>query len=294
MSDQNTPAPGGPEPGPDGPDVAAGGSAAGGSTPPPPPPTPPPSGGSTSPPSGGTPPPPPPPPAGGYPPPGAYSPAGPPRSALQVGDAISYGWKGFSANVGPILLIVLVVVLVSIGFNALGVLFDNAFVQLVFSLIGTVVGFIIALGLIRAALTITDGQKPSVGQVFQGDGVVQYIIAAVVLGIGFAVLNFIGAITILLLPVTFIATLILGFFVQFFGYAILDENLGAFDGIKRSFEVVRSNLGDLLLLWLAAVCINILGALLCGIGLLVTVPLTAIAWAYAWRSVTNGPVAPLQ
>ena len=274
--------------------------------PPPPPPaggSPPPTGDYPPPPSGATPapggyPPPPPPPGGAYPPPpggnpppGGYPP--PARSALSVGDAISYGWKGFTANVGSVLLIVLVVVLVGIGLNVLGVVFDNDFLQLVFSILGSIVGFVMALGLIRAALAITDGRKPEVGQLFQGDGAVQYIIAAIVLGVGFAVLNFIGAVTILLLPVTFIVTLVLGFFVQFFGYSILDENLGAFDGIRRSFVVVRDNLGDLILLWLAALVINMGGALLCGVGLLVTLPLTAIAWAYAWRRVTGGPVAPL-
>lgn len=210
-----------------------------------------------------------------------------------MGDAIGYGWKGFTANVGAVLLIVLVVVVVGAGLNVLATVVDNGFLQFVFSLLGTVVGFVMALGLIRAALAITDGQKPSVGQVFQGEGVVQYIIAAVVLGLAFSLLNLVGIFTILLLPITFIVTLVLGFFVQFFGYAILDENKSAFEGISRSFEVVRSNFGDLLLLWLAAVGINILGAMLCGIGLLVTLPLTAIAWAYAWRRITNGPVAPL-
>ena len=210
-----------------------------------------------------------------------------------MGDAISYGWKGFTSNVGAVLLIVLVVVVVGAGLNVLATVFDNTFVQFVFSLIGTVVGFVMALGLIRAALAITDGQKPSVGQIFQGDGVVQYIIAAVVIGLAFSLLNLVGLVTILLLPVTFIVTLVLSFFIQFFGYAILDENKSAFEGISRSFEVVRSNFGELLLLWLAAVGINIVGALLCGIGLLVTLPLTAIAWAYAWRRVTNGMVAPL-
>lgn len=212
---------------------------------------------------------------------------------MSVGEALRYGWKGFTANVGAVLLIVLVVVVVGAGLNLLASIIDNDFLRLVANIIGTVVGFVMALGLIRAALTITDGRKPTVGEVFQGEGVVQYIIAAVVLGLGFAVLNFLGALTILLFPVTFIVTLVLGFFVQFFGYAILDEDKDAFEGISRSFQVVRSNFGDLLLLWLAAVGINILGALLCGVGLLVTLPLTAIAWAYAWRRITNGPVAPL-
>jgi hypothetical protein len=217
----------------------------------------------------------------------------PARSPLSVGEAISYGWKGFTANVGAVLLIVLVIVVVNVGLNWLATTFDNGVVSFLFSLVGFVVGFFLSLGLIRAALTITDGQKPSVGELFKGEGVAQYAIASIVLGLAFALVNIFGLLTILLFPVTLIATLVLSFFVQFFGYSILDDNVGAFDGIRRSFDVVKSNFGELLLLWLAAVGINILGAALCGVGLLVTLPLTAIAWAFAWRRITGGLVAPL-
>jgi uncharacterized membrane protein len=265
---------------------------------PPPPPPPPP--------AAPVPPPPPPPAAAVPPPPAAYPPPPPgyaaapvphevaARGGLSVGDAIGYGWQGFKSNVGPILLIALVAILVSGGFNFLASTLENDFLRLIFSLIGFVVGFFIALGLIRAALTITDGQKPNVGELFQGEGVAQYAIASIVLGIAFTVLNFLGLITILLFPVTLIATLVLSFFVQFFGYSILDEKVSAFEGISHSFDVVRKNFGDLLVLWLAALAINIVGALLCGVGLLVSIPVTAIAWAYAWRRITGGVVAPQQ
>jgi len=45
-------------------------------------------------------PPPPPPPPYGAPPPGAGAP--------DVGSAISYGWKKFQENVGPMLIVVLI------------------------------------------------------------------------------------------------------------------------------------------------------------------------------------------
>ena len=193
---------------------------------------------------------------------------------------------------GAVLLIVLVVVVVGVGLNALAAVIDNGFLSFLVSLVAFVVGFVLTLGVIRAALTITDGQRPSVGEVFQGDGVLQYILASIVLGAAFTVLNILGIITLVLFPITLIVTWVLAFFVQFFGYAILDEDTGAFNGISRSFDLVKGNFGELILLWLVALGINILGALLCGIGLLVTLPVTAIAWAYAWRQLTGGVVVP--
>jgi hypothetical protein len=324
MSDQNPSTPG--SDGPDQPDATSTPTPPPPSeadySPPPPPPSaaddsappppdsapPPPSAGSDAPPpppaAGGgypPPPPPPPPPAAGYPPPpqGSYPPApgypgaAPGRARLDIGQALSYGWNGFTKNISAVLLIVVAVVLVNVGLNALGLAFDNEFVTFLLSIIGFVVSLIITVGLIRAALSITDGDKPTLGEVFSGDRVVPYAIASIVLGAAFAVINIVGAITIILLPVTLIATAVLAFFVQFFGYAIVDERAGAFDGISRSFNLVKENLGEILLLWVVALGINILGALLCGIGLLVTIPLTAIAWAYAWRTLTGGRVAAL-
>ena len=40
--------------------------------------------------------------------------------------------------------------------------------------------------------------------------------------------------------------------------------------------------------------INIVGALLCGVGLLFTYGITAIAVAYAYRSLSGEPVAPIR
>jgi hypothetical protein len=262
---------------------------------PPPPPPPPPPGAQAVPPAAAAaaavPPPPPPPGYAPVPAPG-YAPA-PASGSVSVGDAIGYGWKGFTANVGSILLIVLVVVVVGGGLNVLATSIDNTVLSFIVSLIGFVVGFFLSLGLIRAALTVADGEKPNVGELFQGEGVAQYAIASIVLGLAFALLNLVGLVTIILLPATFLVTLVLSFFVQFFGYSILDDKVSAFEGIGRSFDVVKKNFGELLLLWLAALAINIAGALLCGVGLLVSLPVTAIAWAYAWRRLTGGVVAPL-
>ena len=274
MSDQNPSTPDSPEP--DRPDTTPPSSSEAGSPPPPPA-------------SSGYPPP----PQGGYPPAPGYPGAAPGRARLDIGQALSYGWNGFTKNVGAVLLIVLAVVVVNVGLNALSFAVDNEFVTFLLSLVGFVVGLIITVGLIRAALSITDGDSPKLGEVFSGDRVVPYAIASIVLGAAFAVINVVGAITIILLPFTLIVTLVLGFFVQFFGYAIVDEQAGAFDGISRSFNLVKANFGELILLWLVALGINILGALLCGIGLLVTIPLTAIAWAYAWRTLTGGRIAAL-
>ena len=93
------------------------------STPPPPPPPPPPGPPSDGSGWGATPPPgSPPPPPGGY---GQPAYGGPPAPSYSVGDALSFGWAKFQANVGPILLSGLVLLVglgiflgISIGISA--------------------------------------------------------------------------------------------------------------------------------------------------------------------------------
>ena len=45
--------------------------------------------------------------------------------------------------------------------------------------------------------------------------------------------------------------------------------------------------------WLAWIATVFVGALLCGVGLIVAVPVAALILVYAWRRLTGGQVAPL-
>lgn len=287
MSDQ-TPAPGDETPGTPPPPPPSG------ATPPPPPPPPPP--------SGATPPPPPPPgaypPAGAYPPPPAgYTPApgyaqpvGAP--AFSVSEAFSYGWQGFSRNIGPLAIIALLVIAAQVVVQILRTLFDNWLLDTGASLLGTFISLLIALGLIRAALIIIDGRRPTVEDVLDTDGIGVYIVASLLV----AVLVTLG------LVLCILPGLIVAFLFQFYGYAIVDRRVDAttsapnsdpIGALRASFAITSANALPLILLGLLIMAANFVGALLCGVGLLVTIPMTAIAQAYAWRFFSRGTIAPL-
>jgi uncharacterized membrane protein len=205
---------------------------------------------------------------------------------LDAGAAISYGWNAFTRNVGPLLLIGLIVVLLSIGLSLVGqfIFGDSIILSLTWNIVTTVISLIVAMGLIRAALAVVDGRTPEVGMLFSGEGFVPYLVASLLVGIsvGFGLL------------LCLIPGLILAFLFAFYGYAIVDGRTNdGIEAMKISWQVASSNVGSLILLLLLVVVINFAGALLCGLGLFVTYPLTAIAIAYAWRRLTGGPVAAL-
>ena len=70
---------------------------------------------------------------------------------------------------------------------------------------------------------------------------------------------------------------------QFFGWAIVDRELGPFEAMQESWELTRGSFWNLVLLWLVLAGINILGALALGVGLLITSPMSMVAVGFVYR-----------
>ncbi|KZM35299.1 hypothetical protein [Oerskovia enterophila] len=258
-----------------------------------PPVAPPPGGGGYPPPGGGYPP-----AGGGYPPPGgAYPPPGQPAYAgaapFAVGDAIGFGWKKFWANPWPWVLAALIFLLINTLFSWLtggfeqfsdyrtdGFTDTNMFEavglsvgSVVLSIIGAIIGYLITAFFTRGALDESQGRKPDVAAFFGIGNVVNVILAAFLVGI-------MAAVGTILCVLPGLAVLLFSAFVYYF---TLDKEQDAITAIKSSWSLVAKNFGSVFLLLLALFGINIVGALVCLIGLLVTLPLSYIAVAYAYR-----------
>ncbi len=227
------------------------------------------------------------------PPPGYYGPPvtpAPQRAPFSATDALGYGWKGFTANIGPLVVIGLVLALASLLSNWLSQGFDSWLLTITGSVLSFFISLVIGLGLIRAALAILDGGRPSVEQLVSTKDIGPYILASLLVALIVTVGLFLCV----------IPGLIAGFLLQFYGYAIIDKKVDSVTtapqstptgAIRASFEVVAANVGPLILLAVLCFLLNLAGAILCGIGLLVTLPVTAIAVAYAWRYFSGGRIA---
>ena len=301
-----------------------------GGYPPPPGSYPPPPGSPPPPPGGVYPPPPnggyPPPPGGGYPPPpggghpshggGGYPPQGGGygggQGGFSVGDAFSYGWQKFQANVGTILVAALAYMLAiaaiyvvfflvfSSIFGATSETTYNAdtgvyefnsdgggfllllFSAAVYALLITVLAAVMQAGIARGVLTILDGRPLATGVMFGMANVGTVIAASLLIGLG------VGIGTLL----CFIPGLIVAFYSQFYVWFIVDRQLGAIDAIKASFGFVHQNLGTVFIFYLASLAAYFVGALACLIGLFVAVPVVYIAQGYTYRKLQGGYVAP--
>lgn len=227
---------------------------------------------------------PPPPPPASPPPPSGGTPISGGAAPFSVGDAISYGWNAYWKNVGPMILIVLAIWVVNVVFNLIALPFDSFFLKSLIQMVGLIIGLLLAMGLIRATLALTRGETPEVSMLFETDNFGPYLIAAIIFGIGVSI-----GLIFCIIPGVIIAT-----FYGFYGFVIVDKGeQSPIEALKRSQQMVSGHFGAVLGLAVVLLLINIVGALLCGIGLLFTAGITAIAWAYAYRALAGEPVAPV-
>jgi uncharacterized membrane protein len=227
----------------------------------------------------------------GVPPPG---PSGQPASATgpySPTGAISYGWRKFVASPGTLLVPMIVVfvgvlvvsflvnVLLHALYHASGFstfLFTNALASAVISLATQV----LAAGLYKGATRVTDGRPFSTDQLFDDWDKTQVVIAALII----AAATFVGTF------LCFVPGLIVGFFTQFTLLFVVDKHLEAVEAIKASVKLVVDNLGNTILFYLLALVVLAVGAILCGVGLLVAAPVALIGLAYTYRRLQGEPV----
>ena len=216
-------------------------------------------------------PPPPPPPPGAPPPP-------PPATggSFNVGDAMSYGWRGFWKNVGPLVALTIIIVLVHLALGAIPSNTSSVFGRLVIQLISFVVGIVLAMGLIRASLAVLDGRRPEVSMLFHTEGFGSYLIVLILVGVGV----FVG------LLLCIVPGIILGLMWELFvrvRHRREPDHWPHRRDARRSAEITKGYRWQLFGLMILLLLINLVGAILLGIGLLFTYGISAVALAYVYR-----------
>lgn len=221
-----------------------------------------------------------------------------------MGNAFSYAFEKFKANWGPLVLITLVLIVASFVVQFISNLVFGAFtpdatidpvtgriegtgffgVAMVLSLLASalsyIVGLVVQSGIIKGALALTRNEPLSVGTAFNGINWAQVIIASLITG----ALIFVGLLLCILPGIVVI------FFTWFTLYFVIDRNMPAVEAIKASVAMVRQNIGDLILLFLASLAAYVVGACLCGVGLLAAIPIVVLAQVYTFRTLNGDPV----
>lgn len=105
--------------------------------------------------------------------------------------------------------------------------------------------------------------------------------------------RFVGAhiLTVIAIALGFLALIVPGIILAmglaFVPYLVVDRGLGPIEAIKESWRITKGHKWQLLLLFLALLGINLLGILALIIGIFVTVPITMLAFAHAYRTLNS-------
>ncbi|MGZ4711483.1 MAG: hypothetical protein ACXVLO_09015 [Acidimicrobiia bacterium] len=226
--------------------------------------------------------------------------------------AIKYGWEKFQQNwqvivIALIIGFVAMVVLGGIGFiiqrsmtsvdsctvrlnngvirssgcgggpSFFTTLLASALFEFLFYLGGTILQYFV----IRATLIIVRGERLEAANVMSFESFGPYFVTAILVGI----LTFIGFV-LCILPGIAVA-----FFTMFWGYFVVDKNLSPVDAIKASFELVKNNVGTVLVFLILSWVVTIIGVIACIVGLIVAMPVVTIATGYMYKRLQGEPVA---
>lgn len=182
-------------------------------------------------------------------------------SSVQISESISYGWR-----------------------KTMDHIWSWVYAVIIGGLLGwiPILGSLIHAGFIRITLNVYDGGKPDAMDLFgEADKWWRVFWASVLYG-----LIVLGGLILLIVPGIY-----WGIKYCFFFYLIVDEDMGIMESISASGELTNGHKWSLFFLWIVLGLINTLGAILCLVGLLVTIPLTLMATIFVYKALKGAAPA---
>jgi len=204
-----------------------------------------------------------------------------------VSGAFRQGWKGFTEHVGlligaqvfvalaPLVIHVLIVPLLYGGYRyRTWHYYSHRPGMFILSLLGAFISIWLSIGMFRIHLNIVDRRPVEFNDLFSGlDRFWAFLGVSILTGL------IVGLGTMMLV----IPGLILYVYLSFTFLLVVDRRLGPIGAIGASFRLVQGSFWPIVGFKLLALLINGLGAMLFRIGLLITIPLTSLAFAYLYR-----------
>jgi uncharacterized membrane protein len=208
--------------------------------------------------------------------------APPTPRTLDISEAFRAGWRGFLANILPLVVVGLLVWTVTGSLNFWAERTAGV-VQFLLGLLAFFVGQVVAIIWISLALAVVDGQPITADRLLpSGATLISYIIASLLfslmLGIGLVLLIIPGI----------IVALVFGLF----GWAVVDKALDPIEALRHSSRITSGHRWQLLGFLLLAILLNIGGVLLLIVGVLVTSAVTLIAAGHIYRQL-DGSLQPV-
>lgn len=159
-------------------------------------------------------------------------------------------------------------------------LVGNALTTLLGSIVGVIVGAFVTIGQIRAAIAAARGERVELSVFFSGgDRLGTGILVNLIVGAGVWV-----GLIFLIIPGIIVA---LGWSLAMFFVADGDESTG--DCLAKSWDATKGHKWRIFSFAFVAALVGILGLFALGIGLLIAIPIVAVAFAQVFLALTGRP-----
>ncbi len=192
--------------------------------------------------------------------------------------AMNFGWVTFRGNAGYFLRLILLFLVIQIAIDVLYCRTAGAVMSFLIAMVSAVMGSVLQLGLIGISLEFYDGRKPSLSDLFFFyPHFIPYLLASLAYAVVVA-----AGLALLLVP-----GLYLMLRMQFYSYLVVDMDLGWAASLRKSWSITDGQIRRLSVFLAVLLLVNLCGALALGIGLLMTLPVTALAYAYVYRQLAR-------
>jgi phage FluMu protein Com len=225
---------------------------------------------------------------------------------LDPGEVIGTSWEIYKSQLGILIAAVVIATFLPLAISYMGsfvaaILGDvggqvgrrNNMVRPGFTVASMMISFgttlfvwflqsFLGIGQAIVFLKVARGQPTEFGDLFRGG---HYFLRALGSGFLFGLMIFFGVL-LLIVP-----GIIAGLMFWPYLYVLVDTDAPGLDCLSRAREITRNTWGTMVVIWLAAMGIGMLGALACCVGTIFTTPLAFMLYTVAYCRMTGQPTA---
>lgn len=195
-------------------------------------------------------------------------------SEIQLGELLSKAWDVFLKNAAVLLSAILLTLVIAV----VGSWFSMG-------LAGLVLSGPLAYGLSLICLKLVRGESVEFNLLFSG---FQKFLPSFMAWLLISLFATIGLL-LCIIPGLYVSII---FMLTYF--YMVDQNLDFWPAMEASRKTISKDLGKWVVIWLVIVVLNLIGALLCGLGQLVTAPVSLLMLAEAYNRLNPQEAATLE
>lgn len=199
---------------------------------------------------------------------------------FSIEEALKTGWQKTKENFLFLFGVGLVTFVVTTILNS--AMEDKGGISILAGIVSVIFSVFVNIGLLKIVLKLLNSEKPNIKTFLEVtfSQFFRYIGTAILYGIcvlvGFILLIVPGIIAILRL--------------QFAYYYVVDKGMGPVEALKASWAATKGETFNIFLYTIVVLIMNIIGALIFGLGLIVTLPITFISLGYIYRKLSGTSV----